>query len=175
MNESLAKTWRGPTFPVRFLLLAVGLMAVYYALPQFLIEQVIVRYFAVIPGAHILDWLTPSYSVTTSNTRILSPLANLNVLKGCEGTEVLLILYAAIIAVRRPLHATLIGLIVGSLVVFILNQLRIVALYFVVAWHRDWFEAVHGFAAPMLIVVLCGFGFLLWLRLSEPSVIQAES
>lgn len=169
MREPLTKAWHQPSFPVLFLLLAVGLMAGYYALPQTLIDQVIVRYFAVVPGAHILDWLTPSYPVTSESTRILSPLANLNVLKGCEGTEVLLILYAAIIAMRRPWRATLVGLLVGSAVVFVLNQFRIVALYFVVAWQRDWFEAVHGFAAPILIVVLCGIGFLGWLRLTEPT------
>ena len=167
MTDSRNSRWQQPRFPVLFLILAAALMAGYYALPQALIESVIVRYFAVLPGAHLLDWLTPSYSVTTAHTRILSPIANLNVLKGCEGTEALLILFAAIIAVRRPLRVTLVGLLLGTVLVFVLNQLRIVALYFVVAWHRDWFEAIHGFAAPMLIVMLCGMAFLAWLRATD--------
>lgn len=159
-------------FPVIFLGCLSILMVLYYALPGFLIESVLVRFFAVVPGAHLLDWLTPHHPVAADHTRIVSPLARLNVLKGCEGIEALLILYAALLAAMRPIIKTFWGLLLGTLLVFLLNQLRIVALFFIAAYDKSLFEPVHGFVAPILIIAAAGGFFLLWLNWTLPAKIS---
>lgn len=156
-------------FPVTFLLCLGLLISLYYSLPTALVENSVVRFFAVIPGGLLLDWLTPAYPVTTDHTRILSPLASLNVLKGCEGTEALLILYAGLFAALRPFRKTLWGLLLGTLLIFVLNQVRILVLYFIVIHDKSLFEPVHGFMAPILIIACTGVFFLLWLKWSTPS------
>lgn len=154
-------------FPLYFLVTMAVLTGLYYTLPDWFIESVLVRFFAVIPGATILDWMTPAYAVSSEQTRIISPLVRLNVLKGCEGTEVLLILYAAIFAVFRPLRYSLPGILAGTLLVFVLNQLRIVALFFIAAYEKNLFELVHGFLAPVVMIAAASGFFLLWMRWSE--------
>lgn len=126
-------------------------------------ENIIIRYFAVVPGAVSLNWLTPGTTVEWDGTRIISKLAILNVLKGCEGTETLLILYSAIIAILRPWDITLIGLFLGTILVFVLNQLRIIGLFFIVAFKPNYFEVVHGVVAPALILVTIAIFFIGWL------------
>ena len=164
MNTQTRIAVPGTHFPLLFVALALLLIGGYHVLPAVWVEQGIVRYFAVIPGAAILDWLTPGVVVTSSHTRILSGIAQLNVLSGCEGTEALLILYAALLAARQPLRATLTAILLGTLLVFLLNQLRIIALFFIAAHDRAYFEPVHGFAAPIAILLgICLF-FLLWLQ-----------
>lgn len=149
-------------FPLFFLGAALLLMALYNSLPPAVIEDLVVRYFAVVPGGVVLDGLFPAFGVNTQGTRILSSVANLNVLKGCEGTEALLLLYAGVVASWRPAKATLAGLLGGTALVFVLNQLRIVVLYFVVVYHKPYFELVHGFLAPLLMVAVVGLYFFLW-------------
>ena len=159
-------------FPLLFLAIIFVLMAAYYMLPTAIIEGVVVRFFAVVPSGIILDWLTPDHDVATEHTRIISSIARINVLKGCEGTEVLLILYAAMIAVLRPLRLTVMGILMGTALVFVLNQLRIIALFFIAAYQRELFELVHGFLAPIIIVAITGVFFLLWLKWTQPESID---
>jgi exosortase family protein XrtM len=164
-------------FPLTFFACMAILMAGYYALPSSFIEGVIVRYFAVLPGGYLLDWLTPGHAVTVDNNRIVSDIARLNILKGCEGTETLLILYSAVIAVLRPAPMTLYGLILGTFLVFILNQLRIISLFFIAAYEKSLFELTHGFLAPILIIAIAGLFFIFWLKwtASDNSLIQPTS
>ena len=162
-------------FPVMFIGVTVVLMALYYSLPTSFIENSLVRFFAVVPGGALVDWIFSNINVYTQHTRIVSPIASLNVLKGCEGTEVLLMLYAAIIAMWRPIKWTLIGILLGTLVVFVLNQIRILVLFTVVAFEKQYFELVHGFAAPLVIVALVSLFFLGWLNWSMASATKPST
>ncbi len=155
-------------FPVLFFAAMIALMSAYYSLPTLFIENTIVRFFAVIPSGIIVDWLTPGYDVSTEKTRIISSIARINVLKGCEGTEVLLILYAAVLSVMRPWKYSVIGVIAGTALVFVLNQVRIVSLFFIAAYHKNFFELVHGFLAPVIIIVITSAFFLLWFKWAQP-------
>ena len=163
------------TFPVMFIGITILLMGLYYSLPTSFIENSLVRFFAVVPGSALVDWIFVNTPVHTQHTRIVSPIASLNVLKGCEGTEVLLMLYAAILAMWRPIKWTLLGLVLGTLVVFVLNQVRILTLFSVVASHKDYFELVHGFAAPLVIVVLVSLFFLAWLNWSHQPRVEDQA
>ena len=156
-------------FPLLFLGCMIVLMAGYYALPVSFVENSFVRFFAVVPGSFFIDLITPDTEVSANGTRIVSNIAKLNVLKGCEGTEVLLILYSAIIATLRPLKFSIIGIVIGTLIIFVLNQFRIVALFFIAAYHRSTFEIVHGLLAPLIIIAITGLFFMLWHKRSLAS------
>lgn len=151
-------------FPISFMVVLVALFGIYYLLPANFIDETFVRFFAVVPGGFILEWLTPAHTVTTEHTRIISPLARLNVLKGCEGTEALFILYAGIIGAFRSFRKTVWGLVIGTALIFILNQIRIIALFFIAAYNKSLFESVHGFIAPVLIIALSVTFFIYWLN-----------
>lgn len=176
MNEPVHLQAFSARFPMLFLIMMGTLMACYHLLPAHVVEDVLVRYFAVVPGAWVLDLLTPAVDVMASGNRIVSPGTSLNVLKGCEGIEMLLLLYAAIIAMLRPLKVTLIGLLMGTLLIFVVNQMRIVTLFFVARTQGEYFELLHGFLAPMLIVFVAGLFFLYWLNaMPKPNYAGAVS
>lgn len=164
MQSKMVNSVLGSGFPLLFMVAALVLIGGYHMLPAHWVERGIVRYFAVVPGATILHWLAPESHVISQGSRILSSVAQLNVLRGCEGTEALLILYAALLAARQSWRATLVSILLGTLVVFLMNQARIVVLFFVVAHEREYFELMHGFVAPVVVLLGISLFFLLWLN-----------
>ena len=50
----------------------------------------------------------------------------------------------------------------GTLILYALNQGRIVALFFAAQHDRHWFDLLHGTIAPTLIIVLGCLFFLWW-------------
>lgn len=167
MHQRVYRNSLSVRFPLLFLAVMCALMGGYHLLPPHWVEDVLVHYFAVVPGAAALDFLTPTFDVVASGNRIVSPMTRLNVLKGCEGVEMLLLLYAAVIAVGRPLRISLIGLVLGTLLIFFLNLLRIITLFFISRSWDQYFELMHGLLAPMLIVAITTLFFLYWLRMGE--------
>ena len=43
-----------------------------------------------------------------------------------------------------------------------MNQARVVALYFVAAYRHEWFNLLHNFLMPTLIIVVCCVFFAWW-------------
>lgn len=53
------------------------------------------------------------------------------------------------------------GILIGTIVVYIINQIRIVGLFYLVDWDRSFFPVVHTYFAPTLIILIIA-GFFLW-------------
>jgi exosortase family protein XrtM len=45
---------------------------------------------------------------------------------------------------------------------YLLNQTRVIVLYFVVAYRNDWFGLLHDYLVPTLIIALCSLFFAWW-------------
>ena len=108
-------------------------------------------------------------AIVAQGARLGSPQASLNVLFGCEGSDVLMILAAALLASPVRWADRLAGLVAGTAFVFIVNQVRLLALLGAVRSRRDWFGPLHGLVTPLVLVVLVGAFFLLWLRWTQRS------
>jgi exosortase H (IPTLxxWG-CTERM-specific) len=81
---------------------------------------------------------------------------------GCNAVEAVAFLAAAVLAFEAPLKLRLIGAIAGSILLEILNVIRIASLYILGHYHRSWFDMFHlavwqtvMFGAAVLI-------FLIW-------------
>ena len=62
-------------------------------------------------------------------------------------------------------------MLAGATLVYLLNQARIIILYFVVAYRPDWFTPLHTYYIPtFLIVVVCIFfaSWAMWATVTEP-------
>lgn len=145
------------------------LQCAYLAAPEWLAKELLVDRLTVKPSAALLDWWFSDVAVSAKGSRILSALGSINVARGCEGTETLLMLVAAIIAAWRHWRYTLLGLMAGIVLVFAVNQLRIAGLFWVMLHHRRHFELCHGYLAPILVVGVAAVFFILWLKQSSPS------
>ena len=133
------------------------------------IERLWVHELTVRSATGLINWLTPDVGALPQGTRIVAPGGGLNVLFGCEGTDVVFLLTAAFMAFALPWRSRLAGLAVGLVWVFVLNQWRIVALFYSFRADRELFDLAHTTAAPLLMIVLTGLFFHLWLRYSARS------
>jgi exosortase family protein XrtM len=114
------------------------------------------------PAQVTLGIVYPDDGVRVRDNRIESRRVRLNILPGCEGTELFVLLISAVLAFPASWRAKARGLAAGLTLAFALNQLRVVWLYAVVRDQPGAFELVHGFIAPTALVVALGAYFWLW-------------
>lgn len=154
-------------FPVLFLLIFLLLQVAYLALPVWAAQVWLIDILTVRPSAAIMSQIWPHNAIVAEGSSVVSNLGRINVLRGCEGTETMLLLIAALLASRRPVKTVIIGTAAGCALIYGLNQLRIIVLYWSMINQPDWFGVLHGYIAPLLIVLLAMAFFVLWYRYAE--------
>ncbi len=149
-------------FAVVFLLIFCMLQFAYQSSRGGMVEHLVIDVATVYPSTALINFIDPGKHAQASGQRILSPQGSLSILNGCEGTETLFLLAAAIVAFRASWKNKLKGMLLGTCLVYYLNQARIVVLFFAARQNRHWFELIHGYVAPSLIIVLSTLFFLWW-------------
>jgi exosortase/archaeosortase len=86
-------------------------------------EHFVIGDLTVVPTATLINVITPEVGVKAMGNQLRAPGGGINVMKGCEGTEIMFMLVAAFSAVVMPWRRRLAGLGIGILMVFCLNQL----------------------------------------------------
>jgi len=130
------------------------------------VEKVIIDMATVRPSAFFINLLNSNEHVFAHGHRLVSPYVRLSVLNGCEGTESLFLIIAAILAFKARWRDKLAGLLLGAIVIYLANQWRIVALYFALRHDRELFSALHGYIAPVLIIAIGCLFYLVWIQWS---------
>ena len=106
------------------------------------------------PAARLVDLLAPSEHVRARGDRIQSHLAQVRVAQGCEGVDVMLMFFAGMLAPRRNLKRTLVGCLVGGVVLYLCNLGRVAGLWFCVRYWPSRFEAMHMIVGQTVIIVV---------------------
>ena len=119
-------------------------------------------------SAVLIHWLSPSEQVSADGHSLVSPKVRLSVLNGCEGTEVMLMLIAALISIRMAWLRRLVGIFFGVVLVYLLNQLRIATLYYCLSTRPFLFDTLHGYVFPVLIIAVIAL-FIYWLQNERPA------
>ena len=119
------------------------------ALYRFYIETLTVR-----PSAAMLHLLVLADGVSAAGHRLAWQGGGLNILNGCDGAEAMELLIAAFLAIAGSWRMRLSGIVLGSMLIYGLNQARIVALYFAVRHDKALFELIHGLIGPLVIIAL---------------------
>ncbi|MBI3846326.1 MAG: exosortase H [Planctomycetes bacterium] len=83
-------------------------------------------------------------------------------LGGCNGLNVVVILIAAVAAYPAPIRHRLVGIAVGAAVLFIVNVVRLVSLYFVGAHAPGLEEMMHLYVWQVLLIAVTGFIWFQW-------------
>lgn len=154
-------------FAALFLVLFFVLQFAYSLTRGSAVETVVIDLATVKPSAAAIAWIAPLDQARAQGHRIVSSHGSLSVLNGCEGTESLFLLLAAILAYPMPLSARLKGAALGAALIYSLNQARIVALYFAHRNSAEAFSLLHGYVAPVLIILLASLFFLWWIGRKE--------
>ena len=113
------------------------------------------------PAAKVINTITPDRNAVVHENKISSRKAILNIVRGCDGSGVWFMLMAAVLGFGARFKSLLVGILLGTVVVYLINQIRIIGLFYLVEWKRHLFPVVHTYYAPTLIILLIA-GFFLW-------------
>jgi exosortase/archaeosortase family protein len=118
------------------------------------VEFLVVHHFTVQPAVALINWLTPDAHAQALRFSIAAIGGGLNILNGCEGIEAFFLLLSAFLVAPLPWRARLLGLFGGFCFVFLINQARILLLFYAYRINRAWFDPLHSLVMPLLVVIL---------------------
>ncbi len=110
----------------------------------------------------LITLLSPETRAVAQGSRIKAPGGGINILNGCEGTDVLFLLTSAFLAIPLPWRRRLTGLGLGIVLVFVLNEIRILALFYSFRSDRALFDLLHGLVSPIVLITVAATYFHAW-------------
>ena len=154
----------------KFLLAFFALQVLYAWSEGTAVERLVVDTITVGSAAWIIAHIDPASAALAIGHEIIAPCGSLSVLDGCEGSEAVLLLAAAMLAAPMSNGCRIAGLLTALPFVYLINQIRLAALFFSYCMARDMFALLHGYVAPTAIVIACCIFFLAWLQLCQARI-----
>ncbi len=125
-------------------------------------ERFVVEDLILLPTVTLIDAVTPNEHVELAGRSMVSSGARLNVTRGCEGVEMFLLLVAAILAFPATLKQRARGLLLGSVLAYVLSVTRLMALYYVLRYSPNAWQALHGLVLPLGPIMVMALYFMHW-------------
>lgn len=125
-------------------------------------ERLLIDRATVSVAAAIADRVFPDDRVLANGHMLVSSRVRMNVLRGCEGTDLLFLVIAGVVAFPANWRSRLAALAGGIALAYSLNQLRILALYYTIRDARQYFEFVHAYLAPTAAIAAIALFFWSW-------------
>jgi exosortase H (IPTLxxWG-CTERM-specific) len=94
---------------------------------------------------------------------------------GCNGVEATIVLIAAVIAFPASWRARIAAIILGFLAIQVMNLARIISLFYLGNWNMEFFEWIHLYLWPALIMLDVLIVFIIYLRYISPEQPAAAS
>lgn len=117
-----------------------GLMhQAYFQIPDDLLRDTLYHWGLVRPDVAVIDLLAPGEQVVAVGNYLVSARANLEIVRGCDGAGAMFLVVSAMLAYPANLGRKLAGVLAAAGFMYLLNLLRIAAIYFVVAYYPAWF------------------------------------
>lgn len=139
-----------------------GLQGAWHAAAGSAFERLVIDAATVRPAVAVINVVTPRIGAEAQSFHIRAPGGGINILNGCDGLDVLFLLTAALLAVPLPWRRRLFGTFVGGAMVYALNLLRILALFYAYRYDRVLFDLLHGTLAPLILIALVTLFFVGW-------------
>jgi len=150
-----------------FILLFVVLQRTYIGTRAYT-HNVINHWLNAVVSANLINVITPEESVVATDATLYSSGAAIDIRRGCEGFEVVIILAAAMLAYPMSWRSKWLGIVAGSVFIYVLNLVRIVSLYYVATYKQDIFDVMHlTMWQSALILLALGF-FVFWIQRTAP-------
>jgi len=127
------------------------------------VERFVIHDMTLVPAAGLANRVTPGVGARAEGSRLTSARGGINILNGCEGMDAMLLLVAAFAAAPLAWRSRLAGAGVGTVVVFAINQARILVLFYAYRSSPHLFDALHAFVTPIAVVLLVAMYFHVWL------------
>ncbi len=124
------------------------------------LERIAINDATVVPAAWLVNQLTPDVHAVAVHSSVRALGGGINVLNGCEGVEVLFLLIAALLIAPITPRRRAYGLLAGALFVWLLNQGRILVLFYANRSDKELFSLLHGTVAPLVMIVLVTLAYV---------------
>lgn len=148
--------------PVIFIGSYLILNRAYFEIPNEILSDTVYFHGLSRVCAGLVNLAGPSDTVAAVGNHLASPLADLEIIRGCDGAGTLFLIIAAMLAFPASLPRKLGGILLGVGLMYGLNIVRISSLYFLMAYRPEWFELVHTYVAPGLIIAIGCLFFAGW-------------
>ncbi|WP_321492795.1 archaeosortase/exosortase family protein [uncultured Desulfobacter sp.] len=148
-------------FVAFFVLLMLAGQFLYY-LSKSKIEPILIERMNVSVSVKLLNYFSPDLSIVQKGRNINSNSIRMTVAAGCDGMDGLLIAVAAILAFPMAWRYKLNGLVMGTLVIYLTNLLRIVLLFYILLNTPKWFDFFHIYVGQFMVIFAGGLFFLFW-------------
>lgn len=134
------------------------------------VEYFVIHICTVVPAAYLANLLTSHVHVTAVGFSLHAPGGGLNIENGCEGLEAFFLLAAGFVVAPLGWKSRVSGLLVGSFLVFVVNQLRILTLFYAYRADHALFDPLHADIEPILVILIICAYFYAWLAYSSRHV-----
>ena len=115
------------------------------------------------PAVMLIHLLTPHIQASALGNQILAPGGGLVIKIGCEGIEALFILIAGLLSVTMAWRAKLSGMLLGLILIYVVNEVRILMLFYAFRTDKALFQLLHGTIAPLALIAIAGLFYHYWL------------
>jgi len=149
---------------VIFIAIFAVLQSLYGAAKDTWVEHLVIDQVTVKSAAWMIQVFDPSTGVQPVGSRLRAPGGGINVINGCEGTDVIFLMLGAMLVAPISMKAKLLGVFFGTALVLALNQARVIALFYAYRLDRGLFDTLHGVVAPLLLIMAAAGFFVLWLH-----------
>lgn len=156
---NLRRLWTRPE--TRFLILFLGILGASFAIVALkpVNDGIVVPYTAFVArmSAGVLSLLGEDISVRGCD--LVSPRFAVTIYNGCNGLITSLVFISGVLAFPARARAKLLGVVGGLLAIQLINQVRIVSLFYIGVFLPRFFSESHIFIWQSIVIV---FGVTLW-------------
>lgn len=166
IKDRIINYWREKSPILRFALSFIVLMVLFYIIYTIpMVEQMIILpvvHFQAEVSGNIINLL--GYAASCEGTVISGNGVSLEVAKGCDGFETLVLFIIGIVLVPFAWRSKLYGMGIGVLALFVLNLVRIIGLFFVQKFYPASFESMHVHGGFVLFTIFTIMIWLVWVN-----------
>jgi exosortase/archaeosortase family protein len=157
------------------------LFAALFAVPQLIwqalrgtaVERALVHDGTVRCAVFLINLLTPQVHASAVGATVSAPGGGVRIVNGCDGTEAWFLLFAAFAVAPLGWNSRCRGFLLGTAVVFTVNQLRILALFYTIRADRGLFDLLHSTVTPIAVILLVAGYFYAWVAHDTPRAATA--
>ena len=148
----------------QFVGLFVILMGAYFAITMIdtVEEDIIPEYMRFYASASAAVMNVFGEGATANGTSVVSRRYSVNILQGCDALAPSALFIAAVLAFPGSFRSKIPGLIAGTLVLAVINLVRIVSLFYTGIYFPKWFETMHVDVWQPAFILLSLTLWVLW-------------
>ena len=113
--------------------------------------------------SQIINTITPAEKTVAEGRSIRAGELRMKIVTGCEGREGMILLAAAILASPAGIFRRIIGSLVGCIIIYLFNTIRIVVLFYLLKYEPVVFNVSHVYVGQVFGILIAFVFFFAWL------------